>query len=156
MLARPWGICFLVLWVQRIEELVSNFIENPFCYFSFSSSNSESPISSIIWVHVQNSAQNITHLCTISKKSLGFTCNINRYGTFIQSTIWEVRFCWATRMLFTVCNVVLTLISSFESFLLPSIRREGWLYQQYSPCEGCNVVAAKTLKKRGSITKYSY
>ncbi len=46
-------------------------------------------------------------------------------------------------MLFIVCNVVQTLISSFESFLLPSTRLEGWLYQQYSPCEGCIAVAAK-------------
>ncbi len=45
--------------VHIFQVMWSNFIKNPFCYFSISSFNSKSPISPIFCVNVHESVQNI-------------------------------------------------------------------------------------------------
>ncbi len=69
----------------------SNFIKNPFCYFSISSINSKRPISQIFCVNVLESVQNIFFFMQNIEKSLFLVHN------FFRSAIWGVRFRWATR-----------------------------------------------------------
>ncbi len=61
-LLRLWGICSFCFPPQNVhifQVMWSNFIKNPFCYFSISSINSKSPISPIFCLNVLESVQNI-------------------------------------------------------------------------------------------------
>ena len=77
-LLRPWGICSFCFSSQNVhifQGMWSNFINNPFCYFSIFNSISKSQISPIICVNVHESMQNIFFLCVKQKKSLVFSAN---------------------------------------------------------------------------------
>ncbi len=75
-LLRPWGICsfcFPPHNVHIFQVMWSNFIKNPFCYFSISSINSKSPISQIFCVNVLESVQKIFFFMRNIEKSLFFS-----------------------------------------------------------------------------------
>ncbi len=94
-LLRPWGICsfhFSPHIVHIFQVMRSNFIKNPFCYFSISSLNSKSPISPIICVNLHENMQNIFFFMCNIKKSLVFSAYFSPYPPFGRA-----RFRWATR-----------------------------------------------------------
>ncbi len=75
-LLRPWGICSFCFSSQNVhifQVMLSNFIKNPFCYFSISSFISKSPISPIICMNVHESMESNFFFVWNSQKSLVFS-----------------------------------------------------------------------------------
>ncbi len=92
-------IPFFIFWVHRIQVVLFNFLKNPFCYFSISSSSSKSPIRPIMSRNTQKSLPKYLFLMQCIRKIPSFWHRIFPHPPL------GVRFRWATPLYCFVSSI---------------------------------------------------